>query len=190
MPFEMLRKRQLVSILSLVGCTSLLLLSCDLSRSTQAEPTVAPSKSPLGAKSPLSGKRSLPGQVLPITATAKLGNQTFELEVAKTRQQEALGLMYRTFLPSNRGMLFLFSPSQPVQFWMKHCRMSLDMIFLRQGKVIAISANTPPCTADPCPVYGPNEPIDQVIEIRGGQSASLGLTVGANVEVQQLKTPR
>jgi uncharacterized protein len=190
MPFEMLRKRQLVSILSLVGCTSLLLLSCDLSCSTQAEPTVAPSKSPLGAKSPLSGKRSLPGQVLPITATAKLGNQTFELEVAKTRQQEALGLMYRTFLPSNRGMLFLFSPSQPVQFWMKHCRMSLDMIFLRQGKVIAISANTPPCTADPCPVYGPNEPIDQVIEIRGGQSASLGLTVGANVEVQQLKTPR
>lgn len=197
MPFEMLRKRQLVSILSLVGCTSLLLLSCDLSRSTQAEPTVAPSKSPLGAKPPLSGKpllsgkqRSLPGQVLPITATAKLGNQTFELEVAKTRQQEALGLMYRTFLPSNRGMLFLFSPPQPVQFWMKHCRISLDMIFLRQGKVIAISANTPPCTADPCPVYGPDEPIDQVIEIRGGQAASLGITVGASVEVQQLKTPR
>ena len=86
--------------------------------------------------------------------------------------------------------VFLFAPPQPVQFWMKHCRISLDIIFLRQGKVIAIFANTPPCTADPCPVYGPNEPIDQVIEIRGGQAASLGLTVGANVEVQQLKTPR
>jgi uncharacterized protein len=179
MPCGMLRKYQTFPAVSAACFTALFLLACDPTHPTQAE-----------SKGVAAGKSTLPGQVLPITATAKIGNQSFDLEVAKTHQQEALGLMYRTFLPSNRGMLFLFSPPQPVQFWMKHCRLSLDMIFLRQGKVIAISANTPPCTADPCPVYGPNEPIDQVIEIRGSQAASLGLKVGANIEIQQLKTPR
>lgn len=179
MPCEMLNKRQpLFYGLSLVCCTSLLLFSCDPIHRTQAEPTVAASVKPL------------PGQVLPITATAKIANQMFELEVAKSRQQQAIGLMYRTFLPANRGMLFPFNPPQSVQFWMKHCRLPLDMIFLRQGKVIAIAANTPPCKSDPCPVYGPNELTDQVIEIRGGLAASIGLKVGANIEVQPLQVPR
>lgn len=176
----MLRKRYLFSGLSLVCFTSLLLWSCDSIPQTQAEPTVSASVKP----------HLLPGQVLPITATAKIANQVFDLEVAKSRQQQAMGLMYRTFLPTNRGMLFPFNPPQSVQFWMKHCRLSLDMIFLRQGKVIAIAANTPPCTSDPCPVYGPDEPTDQVIELRGGVAASIGLKVGANIEVQLLKVPR
>lgn len=180
MPYEMPKKRhRLFFGLSLACCTSLLLLSCDPIHRTQADQTAA-----------ASGKSSLPGQVLPITATAKIANQVFDLEVAKSRQQQAIGLMYRTFLPSNRGMLFPFNPPQAVQFWMKNCRLPLDMIFLRQGKVIAIAANTPPCKSDPCPVYGPNELTDQVIELRGGMATSLGLKVGANVEVQQLKVPR
>jgi uncharacterized protein len=180
MPYEMLRKRQLLlSGVSLVCCTSLLLLSCDSVYKTQAEPTVAASVKP-----------SLPGQVLPVTATAKIANQFFDLEVAKSRPQQSIGLMYRTFLPSNRGMLFPFNPPQAVQFWMKNCRLSLDMIFLHQGKVIAIAANTPPCKSDPCPVYGPNELTDQVIELRGGVAASIGLKVGAMIEVQPLKIPR
>lgn len=179
MPCEMLRKGHLFSGLSLVCCTSLLLLSCDPIHRTQAEPTVAASAKP-----------QLPGQVLPITATAKIAHQVFDLEVANSRQQQAIGLMYRTFLPANRGMLFPFNPPQSVQFWMKNCRLSLDMIFLRQGKVIAIAANTPPCKSDPCPVYGPNELTDQVIEVRGGIAASIGLTVGDSINVQTLKIPR
>jgi uncharacterized protein len=179
----MLRKHQ-ISIVGLAFGTALFLFACDPTHPTQAE-----SNNPPPQQSPRA-KRSLPGQVLPISATAKLGDRTFELEVAKTRSQQALGLMYRTFLPPNRGMLFPFTPPQPVQFWMKNCRLSLDMIFLRKGKVIAISPNTPPCTTDPCPVYGPNEPTDTVIELRGNQAATVGLKVGDNVEIRFLKTPR
>jgi uncharacterized protein len=179
MPYEMLKNRHLFSALGLVFCTSLLLLSCDPIHRTQAESTVAASAKP-----------QLPGQVLPITATAKIADRSFDLEVAKSRQQQAIGLMYRTFLPANRGMLFPFNPPQSVQFWMKNCRLSLDMIFLRQGKVIAIAANTPPCKSDPCPVYGPNELTDEVIEVRGGIAAYIGLKVGDSIDIQTLKIPR
>ncbi len=131
----------------------------------------------------------VPGQVLPVTARAVLGNQSFDLEVARKPQQQSIGLMYRTFLPASRGMLFPFQPAQPVSFWMKHCRISLDMIFLRQSKVVSISAQVPPCTADPCPSYGPTELVDQVIEIRSGRAAEIGLKVGDPVKIEHLKKP-
>jgi hypothetical protein len=69
---------------------------------------------------------------------------------------------------------------------MKNTKIPLDMVFLRNGEVKAIAANVPPCTAEPCPSYGPQIPIDQVIELRGGRAAELGLKVGARVSVEFL----
>jgi uncharacterized protein len=133
---------------------------------------------------------NLPGQVLPITAKAIIANQPFDLEVAQKPQQQSIGLMYRTFLPQNRGMLFPFKPAQQVSFWMKNCRIPLDMIFLHKGKVVGISANVPPCVADPCPSYGPKaQLVDQVIEVRGGRTVALGLKVGHAINIQWLKKP-
>jgi uncharacterized protein len=132
---------------------------------------------------------NLPGQVLPITAKAMIAKQSFDLEVAQKPQQQSIGLMYRTFLPPNRGMLFPFRPAQPVSFWMKHCSIALDMIFLREGKVVGISANVPPCVADPCPTYGPKVSVDQVIEVQSGRTAALGLKVGAPINIQWIKKP-
>jgi uncharacterized membrane protein (UPF0127 family) len=147
----------------------------------------------LGCHAPISGPQTQAaptqaGQVLPISAQAKIGQQVINLEVAQTPRQQALGLMYRRSLAPNQGMLFAFDPPRPVSFWMKNTKIPLDMIFLRQGKVMAIVANVPPCTATPCPVYGPEPPvaIDQVIELRGGRSAELGLAVGDRVSVTPL----
>ncbi len=128
------------------------------------------------------------GQMLPITAQVTIGGQIIQLEVAQTEEQQAMGLMYRTHLPGDRGMLFPFSPARRVGFWMKNCRIALDMVFLYQGQVRAIAAKAPPCKADPCPVYGPpNQLIDQVIELRAGRSAELGLKVGDRLVVQDLR---
>jgi uncharacterized protein len=126
------------------------------------------------------------GQVLPISAKANIADRPIELEVAKTPEQQAMGLMYRTSLPDNRGMLFEFKPARWVNFWMKNCKISLDMIFVRDGVVKAIQAAAPPCTADPCPTYGPDTTVDQVIELRGGRAAELGLKVGDRIEVEFL----
>lgn len=131
------------------------------------------------------------GQNLPISAIAILPDRTkIELEVARTNEQKAMGLMYRPALPDNRGMLFPFSPDQPVSFWMKNVPVALDMIFLHQGEIKYIAASVPPCTANPCPTYGPNTPIDGVIELRSGRASELKLKVGDRILVKDLPKPK
>lgn len=125
------------------------------------------------------------GQMLPISAKAKFASgEVVQLEVTRTPTEQSLGLMYRQNLPDDRGMLFSFSPARPVSFWMKNVVIPLDMVFLRNGVVKAIAANVPPCKQDPCPTYGPNETIDQVIELRGGRAAQLDIKVGQPVKIE------
>ena len=124
------------------------------------------------------------GQLLPVTAMTTLGEQDIFLEVAATPQQQALGLMFREALPDDRGMLFPLGRPRPVSFWMKNVPVPLDMVFVYQGKVAAIAADVPPCTADPCPTYGPEgQLVDQVIELRAGRAAELGVAVGDAVVI-------
>ena len=125
------------------------------------------------------------GQILPITATAKIlsTGKVFNLEVAVTPEQQQLGLMYRQSLPDDRGMLFEFNPPRPVSFWMKNCLMNLDMLFLRDGVIQAIAHDVPPCVTSPCPTYGTPAAIDQVIEIRGGLANEIGLKEGEKIIV-------
>jgi uncharacterized membrane protein (UPF0127 family) len=129
------------------------------------------------------------GQMLPIGAKAKMGGETIELEVAKTPEQQEIGLMYRSSLPDNRGMLFEFEKPRYTRFWMKNTIIPLDMIFLKGGEVKAIFANVPPCTSDLCKSYGPSVEIDRVIELAGGRAAELGLKVGDRVTIEFVKTP-
>ena len=116
-----------------------------------------------------------------------MSRETFELEVTETPQEQSLGLMFRSALPDNRGMLFSFGPPQPLRFWMMDVPVPLDIVFLRNEVVVAISPSAPPCTAKPCPTYGPGpELIDQVIELRGGRAAEIGLKTGDAVLIQRL----
>jgi len=89
-----------------------------------------------------------------------------------------MGLMYRPALPDDRGMLFPMLPPRPVAFWMKNVPVALDMVFLYQGRVIAIVPQVPGCRVDPCPNYGPPGKVDQVLELRSGRAAEVGLKVG------------
>lgn len=94
-------------------------------------------------------------QVLPISATAEIAGQTFDLEVALTPEQQAMGLMNRTFLPDNRGMLFPFNPPRATSFWMRDTPIPLDIIFLLNGTVLEIARNLQPCLTELCPYYFP-----------------------------------
>lgn len=173
--------------LSLLGMTfSLWLLGCSaptVATSSQ-EPPTAPPATQVGQMQPQ-------GQKLPITAQARVGDTSIQLEVAQTPQQQSMGLMFRAALPDDRGMLFSFEPPRPVHFWMKNVPVPLDMVFLRDGEVKAIEANVPPCTDEPCPIYGPQSEIkiDQVIELRGGRAAELGLQVGDRIEIEFFEEP-
>jgi uncharacterized membrane protein (UPF0127 family) len=166
----------------------LLLLGCS-ARIWQRRlvPAAAAPTSEAPASSPTSIQTTTEvGQQLPLSAQIKVANQVIQLEVASTPEQQAIGLMSRTNLPDDRGMLFDFGSPRRVGFWMKNTLIPLDMIFLLNGKVQAISSNVPPCEADPCPTYGPNVLVNQVIELRAGRAAELGLKQGDRINVQKL----
>lgn len=167
---------------------AVLMLGCmplTVSSSEPTSPTVTPDAAPT---QPAASAESQAGQYLPISAEADIDGQIIQLEVARTTQEQAKGLMYRPPLPDDRGMLFPFNPPRPVQFWMKNTPSALDMVFLRNGEVQAIVEDVPPCESDPCPTYGPETPIpiDQVLELRSGRAAELGLQVGDRVDIQFL----
>lgn len=124
------------------------------------------------------------GQKLPIEAMVKINETLIKLEVAKTPEQQQIGLMYRKSLDENRGMIFIFEQLRPVKFWMKNVNISLDMIFLANGKVKAIEPNVPPCSIDPCPTYGPENLVNQVIELPGGRATELGIEPGDQLEIE------
>ena len=126
------------------------------------------------------------GQKLPVTSQVTIGGQTILLEVARTPEQQSMGLMYRTDLPRDRGMLFVFSPPRPVSFWMKNTLIPLDMVFVSNGVVKHIGAQILPCQGDPCPSYGPDSKIDVdgVIELRGGRAAELRFKVGDRLKIR------
>jgi uncharacterized membrane protein (UPF0127 family) len=111
----------------------------------------------------------------------------YAVELARTPEEQAQGLMFRESLPERTGMLFLFSDASPHQFWMKNTMIPLDIVWLDgSGRVLFVSANTPPCRADPCPNYGPEVPAPIVLEIAGGLAAKEKVTVGSRIRFEEV----
>jgi uncharacterized protein len=124
-------------------------------------------------------------QVAPAASTIPLrirsGNAAhlFKVELARTPAQQERGLMYRTSLAPDAGMLFLFDPPERAAFWMKNTYIPLDMLFIRtDGTIARIAANTVPLSLEPVDA---GEPIGSVLEIAGGRAASLGIRQGDHV---------
>jgi uncharacterized membrane protein (UPF0127 family) len=71
---------------------------------------------------------------------------------------------------------------------MKNTMIPLDMIWMDEvGKVLFISADTPPCRADPCPTYGPEGPVRNVLEIAGGKAKAEGVKVGSVLKLHDVR---
>ena len=81
-----------------------------------------------------------------------LGVAKFSVEVVDTPETRAQGLMHRTSMESDHGMLFVFDQVAPVAFWMKNTPMSLDIVFInRRGVICSIAAGTTPYSTDQIP---------------------------------------
>ncbi|MCM1985189.1 DUF192 domain-containing protein [Lyngbya confervoides] len=167
--------------LLLLGAIALLfILGCQLP--SEISPAASPS-----AGSDLSAPAESPqAQFLPIGAQVRLGDRIIQLEVAATEAQQAQGLMYRTELPDDRGMIFPFTPPRRAGFWMKNTLIPLDIIFLRNQKIITLHEQVPPCQSVTCPTYSAQGLTDEVIELRAGLAQELGLKLGDRVAVEYL----
>ncbi|MGB6085896.1 DUF192 domain-containing protein [Parvibaculum sp.] len=100
----------------------------------------------------------------------------FELELALTPEEQQKGLMFRTKLPENAGMLFFHRVCVPASFWMKNTLLPLDMIFIAaDGRIVRIAEMTEPETLD---IHVSGEPVNGILEINGGLSQRLGIGEG------------
>lgn len=101
------------------------------------------------------------------------------VEVARTSRQIQLGLMYRTSLPPDAGMLFLFRTPKVQTFWMKNTLIPLDMIFVGADmKVVGVVERAEPKTLTSRQVDGPSQ---YVVEVNGGWARTHGVGPGTQV---------
>jgi uncharacterized membrane protein (UPF0127 family) len=116
----------------------------------------------------------------PLTLVTDKGRFAFKVEDADTFQRRETGLMCRTALAPDRGMLFDFKqPMQGVGFWMHNTLIPLDIVFIRpDGRVLSIARNAQPLDDTTLPAGGT---IRGVLEIAGGRAAQIGLMPGDQV---------
>jgi uncharacterized protein len=112
---------------------------------------------------------------------------TVHVELATTEKERNYGLMGRTSLPEGRGMLFVEEKDAPQPYWMYHCKIGLDIVWMDPDhRIVEMSPNTPPCTgkSSTCPNYGGQEPSQFVLELPVGDIAKHHLAVGEAINFQ------
>lgn len=108
------------------------------------------------------------------------GIARFSVEIADTPAERAMGLMHRENLPQSGGMLFLYGRPQSLSFWMRNTLIELDMLFIDSAGIVQhIHHRAQP--GDETSIHGGSGLI-AVLEINGGLSERLGLTVGSEIQ--------
>ena len=124
---------------------------------------------------PVSG---LPVIALTISSAGKL--HRFRVEVARSGEEQAKGLMFRTAMGGDEGMLFPMDPPRHASFWMKNTVIPLDIVYIGSDRrILNIAANTVPYSEEPLPSAGP---VAAVLELVGGRAAQLGIAAGDRAE--------
>jgi len=104
------------------------------------------------------------------------------VEVADERQERAVGLMYRTSMPEDRGMIFIFDDLGTKIFWMKNVKINLDMIYLDSDLIVnEVKSNLEPCQTINCRTYTSEFPAQYVIEVNGGFAERNNIVPGTKV---------
>lgn len=119
-------------------------------------------------------------QQVTLCVTSATKTHSFTVEAARTSAEQSKGMMFRTELADNAGMIFPFPDTRVASFWMKNTFIPLDIIFVRaDGTIESIADNAVPYSLTPV-VSG--EPVAAVLELRGGLAAELGIVSGDKVQ--------
>ncbi len=108
--------------------------------------------------------------------------QRIEVELARSKAEQSLGLGERDSLAWDRGMLFLYEGSGFYSFWMKGMRFDIDIVWIRDDRIVDIShqvRHDPGGTGDR---VRPRELVNVVLEVPAGYAASHGWRPGSRVE--------
>ena len=117
----------------------------------------------------------------PLTIVSRGGvRHDFSLELARTPREQQVGLMFRTAIADNGGMLFIWPAPQASAMWMENCPVPEDMLFINpDGTIRTIAENTVPQSLSQISSGGP---VLATVELQGGITAKLGIRVGDRIE--------
>ncbi len=145
---------------------------------------LACSHSPAGSGSgPAAGSGSSPAAPKG-TVVLKAGGSTtrVRVEVVRTLEDRARGLMFRKQLPQSQGMLFVFDREEIQSFWMENTYIPLDMIFIDAGlRVVGVVENAAPLTRTSRKIDAPSL---YVLEVNAGFARQHGVGKGTTVELE------
>lgn len=133
-----------------------------------------------------------PQVTMPPKETVKIGETQINVDVADTSEERSKGLSGVNKLGENEGMLFVFDKKDTTpSFWMKEMLISLDIIWINDGKVVKIDKSVPNPSAgasdESLKLYYPGSPIDYVVEVNAGFSDKFGLKVGDSAKGNSIK---
>ena len=119
-------------------------------------------------------------EVVPLSIASANGRHAFRVEVARSEPEQAKGLMFRTAMGADEGMIFPMEPARQASFWMKNTVIPLDLVFIGPDRRIeSIAANAVPYSLSPISSKGA---VSAVLELNGGRAAQFGLAPGDRVE--------
>ncbi len=123
-----------------------------------------------------------PPKTEPKKSSVEINGHKIEVEIADSAAEQSYGLMNRTDLDGNTGMLFVFDYDAPHTFWMKNTLIPLDMIWInKEGQVVYVYENAQPCGDSICNSIIPKGIARYVLEINGGEVQKLGIKKGDSI---------
>lgn len=108
-----------------------------------------------------------------------------DVEVADSPEERTTGLMNRTSLEQDEGMLFVFFEPTTSTFWMKDTRIPLSIAFIDDENRIISIEDMDPCEENPCPKYAPDGPYWAALEVNQGAFEEWGVEVGDTIRSNQ-----
>lgn len=99
-----------------------------------------------------------------------IAKQTFSVEVATSSAEQQKGLSGKDKLPQDQGVLFVFQKADHYPFWMKEMKFPIDIIFIKDNKIVSITHNAPIVKKDDNnpPIYQSEVPFTHALEINSG----------------------
>lgn len=110
--------------------------------------------------------------------TARLGRGSLQLELAATPDARERGLMFRHFLPPERGMLFIFPEDREVGFWMRNTWIPLSIAYLDSSLRVVRIRDLVPRDETSIPS---GQPVRYALEVNRGWFARMGVGVGSRL---------
>lgn len=154
----------------------LALAACSPNGSAAQEAAAVPAEAAADAEYSEAGLR-----LIDVTITSGDTRHSFVTELAATNEEQARGMMFRTEMGDDEGMLFPSYAPQSRSFWMKNTPLPLDIIFVGPDyRIINIGEGVPYSTAS----VASDGPSIAVFEIRGGLSEELGIGPGDLVQFE------